>query len=213
MDDLAEVFGVLRLDESAARHNIAPSQAVPVVRQNGAVRELTLMRWGLIPRWASDPKIGLRTINARAETVATKPAFRDAFRRHRCLIPADGFYEWKKDGTKKKRPFFIHRRDGRPFAFAGLWERWERTNVPPIQSCTVITTDANELVHDLHDRMPVILGEEAYDGWLDPKTDDTAELSALLKPFPSEALALFEVSPVVNSPRNDSPECVVPLNA
>jgi putative SOS response-associated peptidase YedK len=211
MTDLAEVFAVLRLDESAARYNIAPSQVVPVVRQNGPVRELTLMRWGLIPRWATDPKIGLRTINARAETVATKPAFRDAFRRRRCLILADGFYEWKKDGSKRKRPFYIHHRDGRPFAFAGLWERWERPGVEPIQSCTVITTDANDLMHDLHDRMPVILSEDAYARWLDPKRQDQGELSALLKPFSSDEMALFEVSPIVNSPRNDSPECIAPL--
>jgi putative SOS response-associated peptidase YedK len=209
--DIAEIFGVLRLDESENRYNIAPSQAVPVVRQNGPSRELTLMRWGLIPRWARDPKIGLRTINARAETVATKPAFRDAFKRRRCLIPADGFYEWKKDGSKKKRPFYIHRRDGRPFGFAGLWERWERADSKPIESCTVITTDANDVLQDLHDRMPVILPEESYDRWLDPKWKDDAKLSAMLTPFPGNELTLFEVSPVVNNPRNETAECIAPL--
>lgn len=212
MRDLAEVFGVLRLDDVRARYNVAPSQAIPVVRQNGSVRQFALLRWGLIPRWATDPKMGVRTINARAETVATKPMFRDAFRRRRCVIPADGFFEWKKDGSKKKRPFYITRADGHPFGFAGLWERWERPGVQAIESCTVITTDANDLLQDLHDRMPVILPEDAYDRWLDPTQDDQAELSAMLVPFPPNELALYEVSPLVNSPRNDSPECVAPLD-
>ena len=211
MRDLAEVFSVLRLEDAEARYNVAPSQVIPVVRQNGPIRELALLRWGLIPRWATDPKIGLRTINARSETVATKPTFRDAFKRRRCLIPADGFFEWKKDGSNKKRPFYIRRADRHPFGFAGLWERWERPGVEPIESCTVITTEANDVLHDLHDRMPVILPEDSYDRWLDPKRDDQVELAAMLVPFPGSELTLFEVSPMVNSPRNDSPECIAPI--
>jgi putative SOS response-associated peptidase YedK len=167
-----------------------------------------LLRWGLIPAWADDPKIGNRMINARSDTVAAKPAFRTAFQRRRCLVAADGYYEWKQlpDG---KQPYLIGRRNGGPMAFAGLWERWTKGE-QPIESCTIITTDAGDAVSAIHDRMPVILPPEEYDRWLDPHADPQ-ELTGLLLPYPLDDLTARAVSRTVNSPRNDTPECVEPL--
>ena len=193
------------------RYNIAPSQDVPVVRPTveGKGRELTLLRWGLVPHWADSPKIGYRTINARAETVATKPTFRAAFRARRCLIPADGFYEWRKEGTGKQ-PYRICRPDGEAFALAGLWERWQAPDGEVIESCTIIVTAANDLVRPIHERMPVILDPADFDVWLDggPAAANAAE--ALLRPCPSEALTVYPVSPRVNSPRNDDAGLIEP---
>jgi len=187
--DVAQEFGLTELPELFPRYNIAPTQPAPAVR---APRQLEFLRWGLIPAWAEDPSIGSRMINARAEGIATKPAFRRAFQSRRCLIVGDGFYEWRN-----KQPFYIRRKDDRPFAFAGLWERWKG-----LDSCTIITTEANDLIRPLHDRMPVILNAEDYDRWL--ATPD----ESLLRPYDAEALELYSVARVVNSPRNETPACI-----
>jgi putative SOS response-associated peptidase YedK len=183
------------------RFNVAPSTDVPVIRSIDGQRIMTGMHWGLIPHWAKDKKIGYKTINARAETVATKPAFRSAYRARRCLIPASGFYEWKRD-VEPKLPYFIHRKDGDPVGFAGLWETWKHDD-EELESCTIVTTDANEMMSELHNRMPVILDPQDYDWWL---TGRTEEVGQLLKPCPSEWLEAYPVSRQVNSVRNKGPE-------
>lgn len=200
--DLAEVFRVLDAPDFSPRFNIAPTQMVLAVRQNGA-REFVRLRWGLVPSWADDPAIGNRMINARSETVATKPSFRSAFKSRRCLIVADGFYELQKVG-KAKQPFFIRMKDDRPFGFAGLWEHWERGE-KPIDSCTIITTTPNDVTKAVHDRMPVIIAPDDYDRWL------TGEPAELLRPYPPENMEAFPVSTLVNSPKNESADCVRPM--
>ncbi len=209
--ELAEIFELLRTPELPPRFNIAPTQPVAVVRQVEAGRELSLLHWGLIPGWAKDPSMGARMINARSETVATKPSFRAAFKRRRCLIPADGFYEWKKTGGRTKQPFHIGMRDERPFAFAGLWEHWTGADGTAIESCTIITTEANDLLADVHDRMPVILTADDYTRWLDPKRDDKDELQSLLIPYPPDEMKAYPVGTIVNNPRNETPECIEPV--
>jgi putative SOS response-associated peptidase YedK len=194
------------------RYNIAPTQTVLAVRHlpQAARPEFVNLRWGLIPHWADDPKIGYSLINARAETAATKPAFRTAFRQNRCLILADGFYEWQKvEGSKQKKPYHIGLNDGGPFAFAGLAAHWTKGETP-IDSCTIITTDANELMRPLHDRMPVILDPGDFDKWLDPTQHEPQPLQALLRPFPSEKMKAFAISTYVNNPRNQGTACVAP---
>ncbi len=168
------------------RFNICPTQEIPVIRQDNHVRKVSTMRWGLVPSWADDLKISTRMINARSETVAEKPAFRSALRNRRCLIPADGFYEWKTEG-KKKTPYWFRRSDDQPFAFAGLWDRWSKHGAP-IESCTILTTSANEVVAPLHNRMPVILSPSDYDIWLDPDATDPSRLSYLFEPFPANEM-------------------------
>jgi len=165
-----------------------------------------MLHWGLIPFWADDPKVGYSTINARAETVATKPAFRQAFAKRRCLIVADGFYEWQKTNGRKQ-PFFIHMKDDRPFAFAGLWERW-RKNDQEIESCSIVVTEANDVLKPIHDRMPVILSPEDYETWLDPKVEDKKKLQAMLRPFVASEMEAYPISTIVNNPRNDVEKCV-----
>ena len=212
--ELAEIFGTLNSIEWSPRYNIAPTQTVAAVRSNqdGTGRELSLLKWGLIPSWAKDTKIGNSLINARADTVATKPSFRSAFKRKRCLIPADGFYEWKAiPGQKIKQPFLISVRDVPAFAFAGLWEHWTGPDGTRLDSCTIITTDANELMQQVHNRMPVILDPSDYDRWLDRDQQDPQELNDLLKQFPADRMQLTPVSTLVNSPRNEKPGCVVPI--
>ncbi|MBI5510604.1 MAG: SOS response-associated peptidase [Deltaproteobacteria bacterium] len=210
-DELARVFEIPGAVVVLPRYNIAPTQGVPVVRTpGGAPRELAILRWGLVPSWAKEPTSGARLINARAETVAEKPAFKDAFRTRRCLVVADGFFEWqKRDGGKQ--PFHIRRRDGGPFAFAGLWERWAGPQAPAVETCTVITTAANALLLPIYDRMPVILRPEAYATWLDPKPVDRDRLLALLRPANAEELVAVPVSTAVNNPANDDRSCVAPL--
>lgn len=209
---IAQTFLTL-VPELRPRFNVAPSQPVVAVRldANQHERELVTFRWGLIPSWADDPKIGYRTINARAETVATKPSFRRAFQKRRCLIVADGFYEWKKNG-RGKQPFFIHKRDDAPFAFAGLWESW-RGNGETIESCTLIVTAANALMEPIHDRMPVILPPDCYDLWLDTDFENRPKLEAMLRPYPEDDLEAYPVSTMVNKPQNDLPQCVAPVEA
>lgn len=197
--------------ELTPRYNIAPTQDVAAVRMKPGAEfpELAMLKWGLVPAWADDPKIGYRMINARSDTASEKPAFRKAFRQRRCLIPADGFFEWLTEG-KRKLPHYFTLRDGGLFAIAGLWDRWRRDD-QVIESCTLLTTDANELVRSLHDRMPVILPPEFYDHWLDPHVEEPPELQALLRPFPADQMAIMPVEPVVNSPANDDPRCIQPL--
>jgi putative SOS response-associated peptidase YedK len=208
---LAAQFDLFETPAWAPRYNIAPTQEVLVVLKDPAQshRQARRHRWGLIPPWAKDPGIGARMINARAETVATKPAFRRAFRERRCLILADGFYEWRKV-NRHKQPFHIRMRDGRPFAFAGLWEHWGSAERATIASCTILTTTPNDLLRPLHHRMAVILAPEDYDLWLDPRVEVVERLQLVLRPYPSEEMTAYPVSTQVNSPANDSPDCIEP---
>lgn len=190
--------------------NISPNEPVAVIRfdPNEGARRLDFLTWGLIPSWTDDPSIGNHLINARAETVAEKPAFRHAFRTQRCLVVADGFYERKRQ-DRWKQPYFVHMKDDRPFGLAGLWEHWHKGE-EPIYSCTLLTTDANELLAPIHDRMPVILTREHYDLWLDPEIHDPKKLLPLLVPFPADGMEAYPVSRLVNDPENDVPECIRP---
>ena len=193
--------------ELGARYNVAPTQPVLAVVEDEGKRRIVQHRWGLIPSWAKDPAMfGARTINARAETVAVKPSYRDSFRRRRSLVPANAFYEWRrKDGSRQ--PYAIVRRDGKPLAIAGLWSTWRDPGSDrELLTCAVITTEANEVVGELHDRMPVILPEDAWDLWLDPRRQDAAELEKLLRPCPSELIRAYPVSRAVGNTRNDGPE-------
>ncbi len=208
---LAEAFGVRDLPNLAPRYNIAPAQDVAAVRSAGDGRELVLLRWGLVPYWAKDPAIGNRMINARAESVAEKPAFRAAFRKRRCLVVADGFYEWQKTAEARKQPWFIHLESDAPFAIAGLWERWKSAQGEVVESCTLITTEANESLKPIHHRMPVILAPEAWDAWLDPGPAPAGALAALLRPDAGAGLAAHPVERLVNDARVDAPACIAPL--
>jgi putative SOS response-associated peptidase YedK len=191
----------------AASYNVAPTQEVATVLVEDGKRKLEMLHWGLIPSWAKDPQVGNRMINARAETVAEKPSYRKAFQEHRCLILADGFYEWQKTDSGKQ-PYYIRMEDESPFAFAGLWESWR--NGREIRSCTIITTAPNELAASIHNRMPVILDPEDYDMWLDPDFDEREPLTSLLKPFPAEAMEAYPVSRRVNKPANNDPRVIEP---
>jgi len=192
----------------APRYNIAPTQPVAVIA-NGETRVLELFKWGLIPSWAKDPKIGNRMINARAETLAEKPSFRTALKKRRCLVLADGFYEWKREGNSKT-PMYVQLKDKRPFAFAGLWEAWKSPDGEWVKTCTIITTTPNALMEKIHDRMPVILPPKAYDLWLSSGELPAEKTLPLLKPFAASQMKAVAVSPLVNNPRFDSPECVIP---
>lgn len=206
MAALAEQFQLESTPQLPLRFNIAPTQEVLAVRSPDGVREAALLRWGLVPYWANDLSIGSRMINARSETVAEKPAFSWAFKRRRCLVVSDGYLEWKKIGSKKQ-PYHIRMQDHRPFAFAGLWERWTKGETP-LESCTIITTDANDLSAEVHDRMPVILNESDYELWLDPDFSEAAPLTKLLRPFPSDEMELAAVSMRVNNVNNDDADCL-----
>lgn len=205
---LADLFGVEDVPDLRPRYNIAPTQSVLLVRGTAdASPAFGEARWGLIPSWAKDIRIGARMINARAETIAEKPAFRSAVRRRRCLIPSDGFYEWSKSAGGKQ-PYLIRFADGSPFAFAGLWERWHDPDGQAVDSCTIITTTPNDLVADLHDRMPVILPQRHYAEWLGSETLAGERLDELLQPHPSPGMEAYPVSKRVNTPGNDDPGCV-----
>jgi putative SOS response-associated peptidase YedK len=210
---VAEQFALFELPPFAPRFNITPSQPVLVVRlapeQPEPRRESVWLRWGLIPGWAKDPAIGNRMINARAETVAEKPAFRAALARRRCLVVADGFYEWQRTG-KRKQPYFLRMHDDRVFAFAGLWDHWEGPDGSAVQSCTLLTTEPNELIRPIHDRMPVILAGEDYPVWLDPAPGQPERLVPLLRPYPSGEMTAEPVGTLVNNPARDGPECIEP---
>jgi len=205
---LGEVFDVDPPREVNPRFNIAPTQNIPIVRAGKDVpRECALVRWGLVPSWAKDEKMGARMINARGETVAEKPSFRAAVKSRRCLIPADGFYEWART-AERKRPHFIRFVDGRTFAFAGLWERWQGGGNQPLETCTIITTTPNELIAKLHDRMPAILAPTDYAEWLAPAALAPERLHRLLEPHPAKDMEAYPVSTFVNSPYHEGPECI-----
>ena len=198
-------------DDWQPRCNVAPSQQVPVVRRRTALgRELALLRWGLLPHWAKKEKTRYSMINARAESVATKPAYRSAFRSRRCLIPATGFFEWQQTPAGKQ-PWNFRLKSRQPFAFAGLWEHWEGGGDKVVESFTIIVTEANELVRPVHDRMPVILAPDEYDTWLAPAPHDREALQTMLDPYPAVEMEGYPVSRKVNNPDNDDPDCVAPL--
>lgn len=204
-------FRLQHAPELTPRYNIAPSQAVAGVRQSQqGDRELVMLQWGLIPHWARAPATHHRMINARAETLTERPAFRSAFTQRRCLIPADGYYEWMPSAGRKQ-PYFIAPREEGPIAFAGLWERW-RNDAEIIESCAIITTEANGFVRKVHDRMPLILPEHAYSQWLDYSLREPATLRPLLKPYDASQLQAYPVSTRVNSPRIDDAACIDPLD-
>ena len=195
-------------DDWSPRYNIAPTQPVPVIRQNPKepVRELSLMKWGLIPAWAPNPSVAAQMINARSETAATKPAFRDALKSRRCVIPADGFYEWKRT-AKSKQPYCFEVSEGELFAFAGLWDGWKDPNGNWIRTCSILTTVPNAMTVSVHDRMPVILDLDSYNVWLDPGMQNVAAISALLKPCDSGLMRCYPVSSRINHVANDDEEC------
>lgn len=206
---IAEAFQLIETPDWQPRYNIAPTQMIPaIVAAESGNRQFKPLRWGLIPSWSKDPTIGAKLINARSETVAEKPSFRSAFKQRRCLILADGFYEWRKQ-SGKKQPFYFRLENGSPFAFAGLWERWDSED-SRLETCTILTTEANQTVAQVHDRMPVILKADSYDRWLDP-SQPPALLQELLRPYDSDLMTAYPVSLSVNSPRNDTPDCTAPL--
>lgn len=215
-EQLTELFELPAEPMIAPRYNIAPTQPVAIVRLDAQskAREWTHVQWGLIPSWAKDPSLGAKMINARAETVAEKPAFRAAFKRRRCLVPATGFYEWQKLGSRKQ-PHLITRQDGQPFAFAGLWETWQSGDGSVLETCTILTTDPNELMAQIHNRMPVILAPEDFAQWLGSGSDSTPreldQLQHLLRPYPTEWLTNTPVSTYVNNAQNEGPQCIAPL--
>ncbi|MBS0156560.1 MAG: SOS response-associated peptidase [Nitrospira sp.] len=209
---IAEQFQLKERPLFTARYNIAPSQSVAAIwiTPEASTRACVLLRWGLIPSWATNPKIGAQCINAKAETVAEKPAFRAAFKKRRCLVIADGFYEWQPQGNRKQ-PMWIGLKTKMPFAFAGLWEHWQPAEGAPVETCTIITTEANAFMQPVHARMPVILPPSSYHQWLDPGISDVTVLNSFLRPYPSEDLTAYPVSTLVNSPRNDVRQCLEPL--
>jgi putative SOS response-associated peptidase YedK len=207
---VARVFAVAGpLPNYPPRYNIAPTQQAPVVRLNAeGARELVLLRWGLVPSWSEGPDSKYSMINARAETVAEKPAYRAAFKSRRCLVPADSFFEWQARGKGPKQPYLIRVKET-PFAFAGLWERWEKPGQESIQSFAIVVTEANELMRPIHERMPVILPPSDYSAWLDPATP-AKDAQAMLRPYDADAMEAYPVSTRVNSPRNDDPDVIAP---
>jgi putative SOS response-associated peptidase YedK len=222
-DELARYFDVDQVAEQVLEpsYNVAPTKDVYVVVDTGGVRRLDTFHWGLIPFWAKDRKVGQKMINARAESLAEKGAYKQAFRKRRCLIPADGFFEWRRDpnqpNQRRKQPMYIQRRDGEPLAFAGLWELWKPKETADdestwVRSCTIVTGAPNEVVAPIHDRMPVMLPPSAWDTWLDPANDDLDTLGQLLVPAPAELLVAHPVSTRVNSVRNDDSSLVEPFD-
>jgi putative SOS response-associated peptidase YedK len=211
VDQLIDRFDIeffLQEEEYLPSYNVAPSQSVLAVINNGTQNKMGFLRWGLIPPWAKDMSIGYKMINARAETLIDKPSFRNAYKKKRCLIVADSFYEWKRIDSKTKIPMRIKLKSNELFSMAGLWENWKSPDGKSIYSCSVITTSPNALVQDIHDRMPVILKPDAEKYWLDPSITDTTKLNPLLKPLDHALMEAYEVSPLVNSPKNNSIELI-----
>jgi putative SOS response-associated peptidase YedK len=212
VEEIARRFDAALTEEAAAlppRYNIAPTLRVPVVRATAQGREVEAMTWGLLPGWAKDAA-GVKPINARAETVFEKPMFRNAIKRRRCLVPADGFYEWRA-GPAGKQPFHIGMADDSPFAFAGIWEYWAKPDHEPVVSCAVLVTAANELMAKIHDRMPVIVRPEHYPAWLDAKLTESQAITPMLEPYPAEEMRAYPVSTRVNNARNEGPDLARPL--
>ena len=208
---LARLFRLeCQFDADEPRYNLAPTQSVLAVREGQRGREAVFLRWGLIPSWAKDPSFASQTINARIETVADKPAYRSAFRARRCLIPAEGFYEWKAGAGRRKTPYFIHRRDGEPLIFAGLWESWTPTEGEAVETCTILTTAANELLRPLYERMPVILDGARAEEWLDTRNADEAFQKRIAASAPAEELALYPVGHAVSGVKREGPGLIAP---
>ncbi len=213
---ISDAFSNMQIQmDLSPRYNIAPSQDVAVIantKENEGGKNVEFFQWGLIPSWAKDAKIGNRMINARSETLSEKPSFRTAYKRRRCLILADGWYEWQEiPGEKTKQPVYIRLKSKDPFAFAGLWEEWKANWMEkPLRSCTIITCAANQFLEEIHHRMPVILPKDAYSQWLDPDEQSSEKLQPLLKPYTSDDMDAYPVSRFVNRPANDSPECIAP---
>jgi putative SOS response-associated peptidase YedK len=206
---MRRLFGYPEQPNFPPRYNVAPTQPIPIVRLSDGKRRYALVRWGLLPAWVKDPRGFSLLINARGESVLDKPAFRNAMKRRRCLIPADGFYEWKNEG-KLRRPFYAHPKDGEPMALAGLWETWTGPNGEEMDTAVIVTTQANRTLSSLHDRMPVIVPPEAFDFWLDCDKVDAVTATALFTPAPEDLLAVHEVSAAVNKVANDTPELIGP---
>lgn len=205
---LTKIFRLSEIPRLDTHYNIFPGSEIAVIKQTDHQRTLDYLHWGLIPPWAEDPKMGYRTMNARAEKVHKSPAFRSAFRNKRCLIPADGFYEWQKLEKGKKQPYYIRSKDEAPFAFAGLWEKWQGKDGKVIESCTIITTESNELIKPIHYRMPLILKPGDYELWLDLEVQEIRPLQVIMKPYPEDKMKAYPVSATVNNPINDIAECI-----
>ena len=209
----------VKTEELPLRYNVAPSQLVYAIAERRRTddqpqRQLGSFRWGLVPSWAKDPSIGNRMINARAETLSSRNAYKRALVRHRCIIPADAFYEWQVrelEGKRQKAPYVIRRRDGSPLAFAGLWEVWHDAEDQPLRTCVIITTEANRLLAPIHDRMPVVLPPDAWDEWLDPENQDVSRLQKLLVPAPAREFEAYEISTLVNNVRHEGPDLIEPI--
>lgn len=211
---LAEIFGLASIHAYPPSYNVAPAQQVPVIRtfaDNGR-RELAFLHWGLVPSWAREPSMGSRMINARAETIWEKPAFRHAIRYRRCIVPASGFFEWQEEGGKKQ-PLYLRIRESPIMGLAGIWEKWNTPEEALLETFAILTTTSNQLIEPIHDRMPVILHPREYDLWLDREVTAPEMLKRLYHPYPSELLDICRVSDLVNSPRNNSPACIEPLPA
>jgi len=210
---LAEIFGLTEIPVYPSRYNIAPTQKVLAIRTvaDNEHRELVSLKWGLIPSWAKDPSIGNRMINARAETVHEKPAFRNAIKHHRCIVPASGFFEWLHEGSTAK-PLYVRLKNGSPMCFAGIWEHWKSPEGEIVESCSILTTKSNKLIEPLHERMPVILHQQEFSLWLDREITDPEKLQHLYQPYPADLMEMYPVSSLVNRPRNDIPELIVPFN-
>jgi putative SOS response-associated peptidase YedK len=208
---IAREFQLEEVSDIGARYNIAPTQKILAIRQSPDGREAGMFKWGLIPSWAKDASIGAKLINARSETVAEKPSFREAFKRRRCIIPADGFYEWQRTGSKKQ-PFYFHLTDDGLFGFAGLWDKWRTPNGESLETCSILTTDANEVLRHMHDRMPVILHSDDYDLWLDEDVRKQDLRGELLRPYPAAEMNVYPVSTAINSPQHQGEELVQPID-
>jgi putative SOS response-associated peptidase YedK len=204
---LAKEFQVEEMPELEPRYNIAPTQDILSIRQSEDGREAAMLKWGLVPSWAKDSSMGAKLINARSETVSEKPSFREAFKKRRCIIPADGFYEWARS-ERRKQPFFFRMQDEHLFGFAGLWEQWKGEGDQVINSCTILTTEANELLQPVHDRMPVILHPDDYELWLDADMRQLEFVKELLRPFPGAEMISYPVSPSINSPLNQGAQLI-----
>lgn len=210
-DSLAEEFGLSGVPPLSARYNVAAGGEIAVVRisPGGGARELALLHWGFVPSWAKAPSPGGGMINARSETAAEKLAFRAAIRRRRCLVPADGFYEWKRRNGRKQ-PYFVCMRDRKTFGIGGIWELWTGAGGRAVDSCALLTTVPNELLEPIHDRMPVIVAPRDYERWLSPQEQDPASLRPIFRPWPAEAMTAYPVGPAVNNPRADAPGLIEP---
>jgi len=210
--DLAERFDVEVPEDIQSNYNVAPSQTMPVIVDGTETRHIELMQWGLVPAWAKDSKIGSRLINARSESVFDKPVWRHVIRSHRCLVPANGFYEWKNGSTAQKQPYYVHPLSETLFAFAGVWDRWREPGGEVLKTYSIVTTEPNEEISTIHNRMPVILYKEEEAAWIDPTNDQPEDIAPFLHPYEDGGLELYPISQNVNSPSNNNPALLQPLS-